>query len=118
VYLGVGRGDTEVQAKALLEKVLRLRIFENALGKLDTSVLDENGALLVVSQFTLFGDTKKGRRPSFEGAMEPQEARRLYEHFVHLGRAHLQVETGCFGAHMQVFSENNGPMTLWLDTAE
>jgi D-tyrosyl-tRNA(Tyr) deacylase len=116
VYLGVGKGDTPAQCEWLLGKILGLRIFPNDLGKMDRSLLDVGGALLVVSQFTLYGDLKKGLRPSFEGAMEPSLARTLYEDFVTRARARVPVETGIFAADMQVSSVNDGPVTIWIDS--
>lgn len=118
VYLGAGKGDTPAERTALLDKILGLRIFENEAGKMDKSVVDVGGSLLVVSQFTLYGDTSKGRRPSFEGAMPPAEAELAYNAFVADARARIRVETGKFRAHMKVSSLNDGPVTLWLDTAK
>ncbi len=118
VYLGAGKGDTPAERAFLLEKILGLRIFENEAGKMDRSVVDVGGSLLVVSQFTLYGDTSKGRRPSFEGAMPPEEAELAYNAFVTEARARIRVETGKFRAHMKVSSLNDGPVTLWLDTAK
>ncbi len=118
VYLGAGKGDTPAERGFLLEKILGLRIFENEAGKMDRSVVDVGGSLLVVSQFTLYGDTSKGRRPSFEGAMPPEEAELAYNAFVTKARARIRVETGKFRAHMKVSSLNDGPVTLWLDTAK
>ncbi len=116
VYLGAGKGDGDAERAYVLKKVLGLRVFENEAGKMDRSVIDIGGALLVVSQFTLYGDLRKGRRPSFEGAMPPLEAERAYDAFVHEARAHLRVETGRFRAHMKVTSLNDGPVTLWIDS--
>lgn len=120
VYLGVGKGDLPADEEVLLGKILNLRIFVNDAGKFDKSVLDVGGGLLVVSQFTLFADTRRGRRPGFEDAMEPAAAERVYESFVARARAHgsLTVATGRFGADMQVDSVNDGPVTIWLDTAK
>ena len=118
VYLGAGKGDTPADRTSLLDKILGLRIFENEAGKMDKSVVDVGGSLLVVSQFTLYGDTSKGRRPSFEGAMPPAEAELAYNAFVSEARARIHVETGKFRAHMKVSSLNDGPVTLWLDTAK
>jgi D-tyrosyl-tRNA(Tyr) deacylase len=118
VYLGAGKGDGDAERAYLLSKVLGLRIFENAEGKMDRSVVDVGGALLVVSQFTLYGDVRKGRRPSFDGAMPPEEAERAYEAFVADARAQgIRVETGRFRADMKVSSLNDGPVTIWIDSA-
>jgi D-aminoacyl-tRNA deacylase len=118
VYLGAGKGDGEDERAYVLSKVLGLRIFENAEGKMDQSVVDVGGAVLVVSQFTLYGDVKKGRRPSFDGAMPPEEAERAYDAFVRDARATgIRVETGRFRAMMKVSSLNDGPVTIWIDSA-
>lgn len=118
VYLGAGKGDGEAERAWTLAKVLGLRIFENDQGKMDRSVVDVGGALLVVSQFTLYGDVKKGRRPSFDAAMPPAEAEAAYEAFVRDARATgIRVETGRFRADMEVSSLNDGPVTIWLDSA-
>jgi D-aminoacyl-tRNA deacylase len=118
VYLGAGKGDGDDERAYVLSKVLGLRIFENAEGKMDQSVVDVGGALLVVSQFTLYGDVKKGRRPSFDGAMPPEEAERTYDAFVRDARATgIRVETGRFRAMMKVSSLNDGPVTIWIDSA-
>jgi D-tyrosyl-tRNA(Tyr) deacylase len=117
VYLGVGRGDGERERTWMLDKILGLRIFPNDAGKMDKSVLDVSGKLLVVSQFTLYGDVRRGRRPSFDGAMPPAEAEREYELFVAAARERIGVETGRFAAHMLVDSVNDGPVTIWLDTS-
>jgi len=118
VYLGVGKGDTDAERSWLLAKILSLRIFGDAAGtKMDRSVLDVGGALLVVSQFTLFGDVQKGNRPSFTGAMDPEAAKRMYESFVHEAAERLPVATGVFGADMAVESLNDGPVTLLLERA-
>ena len=118
VYLGAGKGDDAAARAWTLGKVLGLRIFSNGEGKMDRSVVDIGGALLVVSQFTLYGDVSKGRRPSFEGAMAPEEAERAYETFVADARATgMTVATGRFRADMKVESENDGPITIWLDSA-
>ena len=118
VYLGAGKGDDAAARAWLLAKVLGLRIFTNDAGKMDRSVVDIGGSLLVVSQFTLYADVSKGRRPSFEGAMPPQEAEAAYDSFVTEARAHgITVATGKFRADMKVTSENDGPVTIWLDSA-
>jgi D-aminoacyl-tRNA deacylase len=117
VLLGVGREDGEAQAVWLVDKILGLRIFEDEAGKMNLGLLDTGGALLVVSQFTLYGDTRKGRRPSFDGAARPEEARRLYESFVESARGRgVQVETGEFQAMMRVSLVNEGPVTLICET--
>jgi D-tyrosyl-tRNA(Tyr) deacylase len=115
VLLGVAEGDDEEAAVRLAAKVAQLRIFENAEGKFDRSLLDAGGEALVVSQFTLLADTAKGNRPSFSGAARPEVAEPLYERFVqalrHLG---VRVETGVFGARMSVELVNDGPVTIVL----
>jgi D-tyrosyl-tRNA(Tyr) deacylase len=116
VLLGVGEQDDEATAEALAGKVARLRIFENEDGKFDRSVLDVGGGALVVSQFTLFGDTSKGNRPSFSRAARPEQAQPLYERFCAvLRRLGVEVEQGVFGARMQVELVNDGPVTLILE---
>lgn len=117
VLLGVGHDDTEAQAERLWGKISKLRIFDDEAGKTNLSLIDVNGQVMVVSQFTLYADCKKGNRPSFTSAGAPQEANRLYEHFCELVRRDRgSVATGVFGAHMQVELENDGPFTIWLDT--
>jgi D-tyrosyl-tRNA(Tyr) deacylase len=119
VYLGAGKGDGDAERAFVLSKVVGLRIFENDAGKMDRSVVDIGGALLVVSQFTLYGDVRRGRRPSFDGAMAPEEAERAYEAFVSDARAQgIRVETGKFRADMKVSSLNDGPVTIWIDSAK
>jgi D-tyrosyl-tRNA(Tyr) deacylase len=119
ILLGVGAEDTTAEADWLADKVANLRIFEDEQGKMNLSVLDKGGSALVVSQFTLFGDCRKGRRPSFTGAARPELAVPLYEHFVQRLRQVLpKVDTGVFQTHMEVSLTNDGPVTLWLDTAE
>jgi D-tyrosyl-tRNA(Tyr) deacylase len=116
VLLGVARGDTDAAAERLAAKVAGLRIFENAEGKFDRSLLDTGGAALVVSQFTLLAHTEKGNRPSFSGAAPPEEAERLYEVFgAALRDAGVEVATGVFGARMTVELVNDGPVTIVLD---
>ncbi|MBA3975938.1 MAG: D-tyrosyl-tRNA(Tyr) deacylase [Candidatus Solibacter sp.] len=113
ILLGVGTGDGEASADWLVEKIRGLRIFPDSDGKMNLSVEQSGGALLVVSQFTLYGDTRRGRRPSFDGAAPPDEANRLYEYFVQRARAlGLKVETGVFQAMMSVHLVNEGPVTL------
>jgi D-tyrosyl-tRNA(Tyr) deacylase len=109
------RGDTDAQAERLLAKLLKLRVFADEAGKMNRSLQDTGGGLLVVSQFTLAADTSGGNRPSFGNAAPPDEGRRLYEHFVALARAaHPQVATGQFAADMQVHLVNDGPVTIPL----
>ncbi|HXC58426.1 MAG TPA: D-aminoacyl-tRNA deacylase [Steroidobacteraceae bacterium] len=109
------RGDTEAQADKLLAKILRLRIFGDEAGKMNRSVQDTGGGLLLVSQFTLAADTSGGNRPSFTNAAAPEEGRRLYDYFVAQARAaHPVVQTGEFAAHMQVHLVNDGPVTIPL----
>ena len=116
VLLGVAAGDGEDAAERLAGKVARLRIFENEEGKFDRSLLDTGRAALVVSQFTLLGDTAKGNRPSFSGAAEPERAEALYERFcAELRELGVPVETGVFGARMEVELVNDGPVTIVLD---
>jgi D-tyrosyl-tRNA(Tyr) deacylase len=117
VFLGAGKGDGDADRAYILQKVLGLRIFEDGAGKMNLAVSDVGGSMLVVSQFTLYGDVRRGRRPGFDGAMPPEEAERVYDAFVREARAHLRVESGRFRAHMQVSSLNDGPVTLWIDSA-
>jgi D-aminoacyl-tRNA deacylase len=118
VYLGAGVGDGDSERAYVLSKVVGLRIFEDEAGKMNLSVVDVGGALLVVSQFTLYGDIRRGRRPGFDGAMPPADAERAYDAFVHDARSQgIRVETGRFRAHMKVESLNDGPVTIWIDTA-
>ena len=117
VLLGVARGDGEGEAVWLADKVAGLRVFEDEAGKMNLSLQDTGGSVLVVSQFTLLGDCRRGRRPSFTEAAPPEEADRLYRRFVErLQEVGLKVETGVFQAHMAVSLINDGPVTLWLDT--
>ena len=119
VLLGVAREDSEKEALFLLEKTLNLRIFEDSDDKMNLSLLDIKGALLVVSQFTLYGDARKGRRPSFIEAAAPTEANRLYEFFVAEARKQIErVETGRFQAMMDVELVNDGPVTILLDSSK
>jgi D-tyrosyl-tRNA(Tyr) deacylase len=116
VLLGVARDDTTDEADRLAAKVARLRIFENEDGRFDRSLLDADGAALVVSQFTLIADTAKGNRPSFSGAAPPEQAEPLYEVFcAALRDLGIEVETGVFGARMAVELTNDGPVTIVLD---
>jgi D-tyrosyl-tRNA(Tyr) deacylase len=117
VLLGVGQDDTEKDADYLADKVAGLRIFPDEAGKMNKSVADYGGALLIVSQFTLYGDCRKGRRPSFDHAAAPELANRLYEYFVaQVRRRSLRAETGVFQACMAVHLINDGPVTLILDS--
>ena len=117
VLLGVGQGDAEADADYLADKIVNLRILADVAGQMNRSVLDVGGELLVVSQFTLYGDARKGRRPGFTDAAPPAEANRLYEHFVARARhSGLRVETGVFGAMMDVGLVNQGPVTILLDS--
>lgn len=117
ILLGVGHGDGEAQAERLWEKIRKMRVFEDENGKTNLSLGDIEGDVLVVSQFTLFANCKKGNRPSFTEAGAPDEAKRLYEYFVSLARRDVpQVGTGIFGAMMDVALVNRGPFTLCLDT--
>lgn len=119
VLLGVTHGDTAEGARWLAGKIAGLRVFEDDQGKMNRSVSDVGGELLVVSQFTLYGDCRKGRRPSFDAAARPEEARALYEILVEeLRRLGLGVATGVFQAHMAVGLVNDGPVTLLLETTE
>ena len=119
VLLGVGAGDTRADADYLAEKTIGLRIFEDADGKMNLPVAEVGGALLVVSQFTLYGDARRGKRPSFDAAAPPGPARELYEYFVAKVRAAgLRCETGRFQETMQVELVNEGPVTILLDSAK
>jgi D-tyrosyl-tRNA(Tyr) deacylase len=116
ILLGVARGDIDADAERLAGKVARLRIFEDDSGKFDRSVLDARGAALVVSQFTLIADTRKGNRPSFTRAAPPEQAVPLYERFCEaLAAEDVRVERGVFGARMSVELVNDGPVTIVLD---
>lgn len=117
VLLGVDVDDAEADAQYLADKIVELRIFNDAAGKFNLSLLETGGGVLVVSQFTLHGDCRRGRRPSFIRAARPERAVPLYEHFVALLRARgLHVGTGIFGAHMDVHLVNDGPVTLLVDS--
>jgi len=117
VLLGVSSDDTEADARYCVEKILNLRVFEDSEGKMNLSLLDIGGELLAVSQFTLYGDTRRGRRPSFIGAAPPGEANRLYEYFVSECQKQVdRVETGKFQAMMDVELINDGPVTILIDS--
>jgi D-tyrosyl-tRNA(Tyr) deacylase len=117
VLLGVTHADTEAAAEYLAEKITGLRVFEDDAGKMNLSVADVGGAILAVSQFTLYGDVRKGKRPSFDDAARPEQARKLYDHFVERIRAlGLRCETGRFQEMMQVELVNDGPVTILLDS--
>jgi D-aminoacyl-tRNA deacylase len=119
VLLAVGAGDTRAEADYVVDKTIGLRIFEDAGGKMNLSVAEVAGALLVVSQFTLYGDARRGKRPSFDAAAPPEQARELYEYFVEKVRAAgLRCETGRFQETMQVELVNEGPVTILLDSAK
>jgi D-aminoacyl-tRNA deacylase len=116
ILLGVEKGDSERDSEFLARKSAELRIFNDAEGKMNRSVQEINGSILLISQFTLAAEWKKGRRPSFIKAAEPAEGNRLYEHFAsQLRNLGLPVETGIFGAHMEVALVNDGPVTIILD---
>ena len=118
VLLGVAKTDTPADAEFLAAKIAALRIFADDLGKMNRSIVEAGGSLLVVSQFTLYGDTRKGRRPGFDQAATPEQARALYEHFVSAARqTGLGVETGVFHAAMAVSLTNDGPVTFIVESA-
>jgi len=117
VLLGVEEGDSEKDVTYMVEKIVNLRIFEDDQEKMNLSLLDVKGEMLCISQFTLMGDCRKGRRPSFSSAARPDEANALYEKFVQaVGDAGIKVETGTFQAHMIVDIENDGPVTMLVDS--
>ncbi len=119
ILLGVSATDTEADAAELALKIVNLRIFDDSGGKLNLSLAETGGSLLVVSQFTLFADTRRGRRPSYMAAASPSEADRLYKYFVSEARRYVaRVETGKFQAMMQVELVNDGPVTIIIDTKE
>jgi D-tyrosyl-tRNA(Tyr) deacylase len=116
--LGIAKPDAPADAEFLAEKILNLRVFPDEAGKMNRSLLDIGGALLVVSQFTLYGECRKGRRPSFDDAAPAELARPLYEHFIEVARkSRLRVENGVFQAHMEVSLVNDGPVTLLVESA-
>ena len=117
VYLSVGRGDTESDVKFIADKLVHLRIFADDHNKMNLSVQDIGGSILLVSQFTLHGDCRKGRRPSFEASGGAELGQHLYEQAIeYIRRAQITVATGVFGAHMSIYSVNDGPVTLLLDS--
>ncbi len=119
ILLGVGPADDEAVADALARRVAELRIFRDEEGRTNWSLLDVEGQALVVSQFTLFADTRRGRRPGFTGAAPPDQAERLYQRFASsMTDLGVRVETGRFGAEMALELVNDGPFTVWLDTTE
>jgi D-tyrosyl-tRNA(Tyr) deacylase len=116
-FVGAAQGDTQADLEYVLGKVVGLRVFPDEAGKMSRALADAGGALLVVSQFTVFGDVRRGLRPSFDGAMEPAGAERLYDEFVRQAKARgLVVETGRFRADMRVLVENDGPVTILIDS--
>jgi len=116
ILLGIGPGDDEAKSTALAKKIVQLRIMEDAQGKMNLSLLDTGGEAIVVSQFTLFADTRKGNRPSFVNAAPPDIASPLVDHFVEQLKAlGIPTQTGEFGAHMMVSLENDGPVTIWIE---
>ncbi|MFQ5584322.1 MAG: D-aminoacyl-tRNA deacylase [Calditrichia bacterium] len=119
ILLGISQDDSEVDADYLADKIPQLRIFNDAAGKMNLSLLDVNGKILAISQFTLYGNTRKGRRPSFVKAAPPEIAKPLYEYFIErISKHHISVEKGVFGAMMLVKIFNDGPVTILLDSAE
>ena len=119
VLVGISREDTEAEARYIVDKTVELRIFDDAQGRFDRSALDVGAQLLVVSQFTLYGDTRRGRRPSFTDAAPPEQAEALFARTLELfGATGLKVETGRFQARMNVSLANDGPVTIMLDTAD
>ena len=119
VLLGVAREDGETDAEYLAEKIAALRIFEDDAGKMNRNIVDAGGSLLIVSQFTLYGDCRRGRRPSFDEAASPEQAQALYNYLVEKLRAGpVPVQTGVFQAMMEVHLVNQGPVTILMDTAD
>ena len=118
VYLGVGKGDTDADAQFIADKLVNLRIFADNEGKMNLSVQDVGGSILLISNFTLYGDCRKGRRPGFDAAAEPKIARQLYEKVIELIKnSDINVEKGVFGEHMHVSSINDGPVNFLLDSS-
>jgi D-tyrosyl-tRNA(Tyr) deacylase len=119
VFLGVSKADSEAEADYLIGKLLGLRIFPDEMGKMNRNVSEAGGRLMIVSQFTLYADCRRGRRPSFDQAAPPERAMALYNYFVEsLRKGPVPVETGIFQAHMQVRLANDGPVTIQIDSAE
>lgn len=118
-FIGVGQGDDAADAEYIVSKTVNLRVFPDEEGRFNRSALDVGAELLVISQFTLYADTRRGRRPSFSGAAAPAEAEALFDETLALfRRSGLKVETGRFQAHMNVSLVNDGPVTIWLDSAD
>lgn len=116
-FVGAGKGDGEQDIAYVADKLSGLRIFEDEAGKMNRSIVDVGGSALLVSQFTVYGDVRRGRRPSFDGAMAPAEAQAAYDRFVELVRAReVDVATGRFAAHMRVMVDNDGPVTILIDS--
>ncbi len=118
ILLGVGVGDSEEDARKLVERIVNLRVFEDKSGKFSHSLLDVKGSALIISQFTLYASMKKGRRPSFENAEKPERAKELYEYFVKLMSQKVPVSTGVFGTMMEVNIVGWGPVTILLDSKD
>src|SRR5580692_10471051 len=119
VFVGISRQDTVADADYAVQKMVGLRIFPDATGKMNCTVQEAGGSLLLVSQFTLYGDCRKGKRPSFDRAAPPAEAQTLYNYFVEAARrSPVPVETGVFQAEMKVYLVNEGPVTIWIDTED
>jgi len=119
VLIGISRSDTAADADYLVDKLIGLRVFPDAEGKMNRSVSEAGGSLLLISQFTLYGDCRRGRRPSFDQAAPPEQAQALYEHFVARAKAGpVPVGTGIFQASMQAQLVNDGPVTIWMDSAD
>jgi D-tyrosyl-tRNA(Tyr) deacylase len=119
VFVGIAREDSFAEADYAVQKMVGLRIFPDAAGKMNRTVQEAGGSLLLISQFTLYGDCRKGKRPSFDRAAPPAEAQTLYNYFVEAARrSPVPVETGVFQAEMKVHLVNEGPVTIWIDTAD
>ncbi len=118
ILLGVLKGDEAPDVKKLVDKIINLRIFADEKGKMNLSLLDAGGSMLVISQFTLGANIKRGRRPSFDEAALPDEAKRLYELFIAQASEHVSVQSGEFGANMQVEIHNDGPVTIIVDSSQ
>ncbi len=116
ILLGVAPSDDEAVAARLWDKISKLRVFSDEEGKMNRSLLDVGGSVLVISQFTLYADARRGNRPSFTDAAGPEQGNRLYEHFCSLAQAQVPCGRGVFGADMQVSLTNDGPVTIWLDS--